>query len=63
MPSATILLKIAAISEGVPLSQLNLRIFAAVMNWEQKPRSLSIGKRSRYSIIIVGFLRVRKAAA
>jgi hypothetical protein len=28
MPDATILLKIAAISEGVPLSQLNLRIFA-----------------------------------
>jgi hypothetical protein len=28
MPGATILLKIAAISEGVPLSQLNLRIFA-----------------------------------
>jgi hypothetical protein len=28
MPEATILLKIAAISEGVPLSQLNLRIFA-----------------------------------
>jgi hypothetical protein len=63
MPDAAILLKIAAILEGVLLSQLNLRIFAAAINWEQKPRSLSIGKRSRYSIIIVGFLRVRKKAA
>jgi hypothetical protein len=28
MPGATILLKIAAILEGVPLARLNLRIFA-----------------------------------
>ena len=30
MPGVAILLKIAAILEGVPLSRLNLRIFAGV---------------------------------
>jgi len=48
MPTAAILLKIAAIPERVPVTGLNLRRFADGSGLGQKPHPLSIGKRSRY---------------
>jgi hypothetical protein len=54
MPDATILLKIAAISEGVPLSRLNLRIFAGgrqlgtevalSVDWQKVAISMILGR-------------------